>query len=137
MKALLIICVFALFTPILYAHDYHVMGMRKDGRKAQVVFHIPIPNENNAASMSLQTALSEYIDGTNFVSKYPGTLGAELIEIQNGSLYEQVEAISFLAADSNAQKQAKIDAKFTSLSVVVVTKIRNILKFWGLDRDVP
>ena len=137
MRILLIIFIFALFSPTLYAHDYHVMNMRKDGRAARVIFHIPIPNENNAASVSLRTALSEYTDGTNFVSKYPGIAGAELTAIQNGSLYEQVETVVFLAADSNGQKQTKIDEKFTLLSTSVLNKMREILKFWGLDRDVP
>ena len=137
MRILLIICVFALFSPTLYAHDYHVMNMRKDGRAAQVVFHVEILDENNAVGISLQTALKEYIDGANFVSKYPGIAGTELIDIQNGSLYEQVETVVFLAADTNGQKQAKIDNKFISLSASVLNKTREILKFWGLDRDVP
>ncbi len=141
---LIVFIAFFVWTGIASANDYHVMGNRDDGRSARVVFHIPIPVENNSASVALRTAVGEYIkprleDGTfgTFKSIYQGILTAEETQLQNGELYEHVNSVKFLALDTNAQKQTKIDNKFTALSTSVLTKIRARLKFWGLDRDVP
>ena len=60
----------------------------------------------------------------------------ELAQIQSGELYEHAETVTFLAADSNAQKQAKIDAKYTALTTTILAKARATLKFWGLNRTV-
>lgn len=114
--------------------NYHVKTITADGRKANVVFHIPIPVENNGAGVSLRTALSQHM-GT-FESKVPWLAGQEVADLQNGELYEQPETVTFLAADSNAQKQAKIVARYATLSVSVPSKVRATLKFWGLDGSV-
>ncbi len=124
--------------------DYHVRQIREDGREANVVFHIPIPVENNGAGVPLRTALSEQIkprleDGTFgiFQSQLQGITAGELIQLQTGELSERAETVSFLAADTNAQKQAKIDDRYTKLTTSALNIIRTRLKFWGLDRNVP
>lgn len=61
----------------------------------------------------------------------------ELTQLGTGELYEHSETVTFLAADTNGQKQAKIDARYTALSTSILEKARTILKFWGLDRDLP
>ena len=127
-----------LFSPsLVFANDYHVLSMRADGRTANIVFHIPIPVENNSTGTSLRTALSQYIDGANYVSKVPWIQPGELTQIQNGELYEHSKTVKFLAADTNGQKQTKIDNRYTSLATTALNKIRAILKFWGMDRNVP
>lgn len=132
------------FIGVAIAEDYHVRAVSKNGRNATVIFHIPIPLENNAASISLPTALSEYIkprndDGTfgTFISNLQGIAAEELTTLQAGSLYEHIETVSFLAADTEGQKQTKIDNRFTALSINVLNNVRAILKFWGKARDVP
>ena len=114
--------------------NYHVKSITPNGRKASVVFHIPIPVENNGAGRALRDAVSEFKGGT---SQVPWIDPAELTQLGNGELYEHSETVGFLAADSNAQKQAKIDARFTALSTSVLDKARATLKFWGLNRDLP
>ncbi len=123
--------------------NYHVRMIRDDGREASVIFHIPIPNENNSAPISLRTAVSQFIkprndDGTYGVFKSQiEALGAEETQLQNGELYEHVEVVKFLAADNNAQKQTKIDNRYTALTTGILNRIRANLKFWGFDRNVP
>lgn len=123
--------------------DYHVRSISEDGRKASIIFHIPIPAENNAAGIPLRTALSEYIkprnsDGTYgiYQSMMYGINPVELTQIQNGELYEHEERITFPAAAANLEKQTQIDNRFTDLSAVVVNRIRERLKFWGKNRNV-
>jgi hypothetical protein len=113
----------------------HVKSISPNGRRASVVFHIPIPIEDNNAGVDLRVALSQHIDGSNFVSAVPW-LTTELSKIQSGELYEHSETVAFLAADNNAQKQAKIDARYTALTITILAKARATLMFWGLNRDV-
>ena len=117
--------------------NYHVKEISPDGRRASVVFHIPVPTENNSSGVALRTALSQYIDSANFASQVPWVVGqAEENLIKNGELYEHSETFGFLAADNNTQKQSKLDNRYTALSVSIITKIRAILKFWGMDKNV-
>jgi hypothetical protein len=99
-----------------------------------VVFHIPIPVEDNSAGKPLRGAVSESTGGT---SQVPWIDAGELAQLGNGELYEHSETVGFLAADSNVQKQAKIDARFTALSTSVLNRARATLKFWGLNRNLP
>lgn len=123
--------------------NYHVRGISEDGRYATVIFHIPIPLENNAAGVSLRTALSEYIkprnsDGTYgiYQSMMYGINPVELTQIQSGELYEHEERITFQAAATNLEKQTQVDNRFTDLSTIVVNRMRERLKFWGKNRNV-
>ncbi len=124
--------------------NYHVKTQNEAERSAQVIFHIPIPVENNGVGVALRTAVSEYVkprleDGTFgvFQSQVVGIVGSELTQLRNGELYEKVENINFLATDYNAQKQTKIDNRYTALTIGGLNRIRKVLKFWGLNRDVP
>lgn len=114
--------------------NYHVKTVSPDGRKASVVFHIPIPVEDNSAGKPLRDAVSEHIG--MFTSQVPWLPANEVTELENGEVYEHAETVNFLAADGNAQKQAKIDARYTALTSSVLTRMREVLKFWGKDRDV-
>ena len=65
-----------------------------------------------------------------------GIAAEELTQLQNGELYEVSKTVKFLAADTDGQKQAKIDDRYTVLTTSAVNNVRNILKFWGLNRDI-
>lgn len=123
--------------------NYHVRNISVNGRNASVIFHIPIPVENNGASVALRTAVSEFIksqndDGTwgTFQSGLQGIVAGELTQLQAGELYEHRETVKFLANDSNAQKQTKLDNRYTALTTTVLNQVRAKLKFWGLNRDI-
>ena len=138
MKRIVVLILFMLIALPVFAEDYHVLRVSEDGRKAQVAFHIPIPDTNNTASYSYRSAVSEYVGGAGFVSQIRWVLEAqEQTDLENGVLYEHVQSVNFASSDSNGQKQTKIDDKFTSLSISVLSKIQAKLKFWHLSRDVP
>ncbi len=113
--------------------NYHVKSISSDGRKANVVFHIPIPDEQNSASFSLRTAVSQYKGGT---SQVPWITGAELTQLGTGELYEHFEMVVFEGGASNLEKQTTIDNRYTTLSTTVLDRIRTVLKFWGKDRNI-
>jgi len=116
--------------------NYHVKTVSEDGRNASVVFHIPVPAENNSAGVALRTALSQMIDSATFVSQVPWIAGAELTQLKNGELYEYADTVHFYGEDNNAQKQTRLDNKYTSLATDGVDRLREILKFWGFNRDI-
>lgn len=121
----------------VYANDYHVKTQNKIARSAVVAFHIPIPDDTNAAAYSLRSAVSEYVGGADFASEVPWLGGTETANLQNGLLFEEVVTVKFLAAADNAQRQTKIENKFTELASSIVTRLKTILKFWRLNGNVP
>lgn len=136
--------ILSVFAGVVWAENYHVLGVAENGRSANVIFHVPIPVENNSANISLRTALASYIktretDGTfsAFNSAFEAVSAGELTQLRAGELHEHRAIVKFLAADTDLQKQTKIDNKYTVLTTSVLAKIRAILKFYGKNRDVP
>jgi hypothetical protein len=118
--------------------NYHVLESFKNDR-ATIAFHIPVPVENNGVSVPLRTAVAQYVSG-EAVTQVPWLLAdfpAEHAQIQNGEIYEQVETVEYDANLTNAQKQAQMDNRFAVLNTAVVNRLRDVLKFWGFNRDVP
>ncbi len=138
MKKIIAVFILMLIASPVFASDYHILKLSKNGRSAQVAFHISIPDVNNSASYSYRSAVSEYVGGVNFVSQVPWALVAqEQTDLEAGLLYEVIGNVHFAALDNNAQKQAKIDAKFTSISADALSELQAVLAFWQFNRDVP
>lgn len=119
--------------------DYHVLESIKNDR-VRVAFHVAVPSETNVVGVNLQTAVSQYLSGQAIVTEVPwleAEIPAEYAQIQNGEVYEHVEIVEYDANLSVGQKQTEMDNRFAMLTTVVVNTIRDILKFWGHNRDVP
>lgn len=121
--------------------NYHVLVVTEKLTKAQVVFHIPIPEENNTAGVSLRTALYQYQGNDTIVSVIPDhatNFSGENADIQSGAIYEHSKVVVFTNANNTpAQKQGEMDNMYTSLAVSVLETIRKVLKYWGKYRNVP
>ena len=124
--------------------DYHVLGQNQKEHRADVVFHIPIADENNSVGVNLRTAVSQYVrprldDGSlgDFQSEVSWITAPESALLQSGDLFEHSEIFEYLQDETDLQKQTKIDARYTTLKTKVLDKIRKVLQFWGKDRDVP
>ena len=122
--------------------NYHVLEINELENHAQVAFHVSVPDELNGAGINLRTALKQYLErgaqsGT-IESGVPWIAPAELTELQAGDLYEYLADTEFANAHAaDLEKRDQIDAKYTTLVPAVQDRIRKILKFWGMDRDVP
>jgi hypothetical protein len=120
--------------------DYHVLQTNRKKDKATVAFHIPIASGINAAGVNYQTALTEFEPfGTtdSAVPNHDTNFASENTELVSGSMYERVETVEFDANANNAAKQAVIETRFTQLSGTVPGQLQDVLKFWGLNDDVP
>lgn len=121
--------------------NYHVLAVTPKLTKASVVFHIPIPDENNTVGVSLRLALYQYQGNATIVSAVPDhaiNFSGENANIQSGAIYEYSKVVVFTNANNTpAQKQGEMDSMYTSLAVSVLARIRKVLKYWGKFRNVP
>ena len=118
--------------------NYHVLQTTKKDR-AQIAFHIAVPNENNDVNKNLQTAIMQSISQESTLTQVPWLetdFASEYLQIQNGEIYEHAVSVQYDGNLSNATKQSIMDDKYTSLIPIVQNEIRARFKFWGLNRDV-
>jgi len=118
--------------------DYHILDNRPDGNQLRVVFHLPVPNENNAVGLNKRTALIEYLGGPQVSVLPESRLGAgEADALAAGELYELVWQYDTNPGETLLNKRDALDAKFTSFSNGVIAQLEVRLDFWGYGRDVP
>jgi hypothetical protein len=115
--------------------NYHILDGRMDGNRFRVIFHIPVPDEDNDALVNLRVALVQLLDST--VSSVPFITGAEQTQLDNGELYEYTWQYDTHPGLTLTQKRDALDTKFAEFSTSVVSQIRARLKYWGYGRDVP
>ena len=120
--------------------DYHIIDVVRKRDKATVAFHIDVPSENNAASKALSDCIVERIarDGADVtaVPNHSTDFGVENAALVAGTVYEYVETISFDANESNANKLAVVEARYTALNTAAPDWLRQEFKFWGYNGDV-
>lgn len=122
--------------------NYHILDTNRKLTKARVIFHIEIPDELNNDSTNYRTAVLEWQGGGTISSKVPNLdteFASEYAAMQTGEIYEYEDTVTFSSADlTNVQKRNEIDDWYTDLSNNFVNdKVKKILKFWGMNRDVP
>jgi len=121
--------------------DYHILDMDELENRVGVIFHIPVPDELNKAGVNLRTAVKQYlenqiINGT-ITSKVPWISSSELIDIQNGLIYEHFKLFQFSNAHATkTTKMSELNSEYTRLVTRIQDKIRKTLKYWGLDVNV-
>jgi len=117
--------------------DYHILRGSADGNSLTVVFHVPIPDQNNTAGINLRTALSE-LNGGSVESVLPSNrLGTgEQAALDAGALYEHVFEYHTRPGMDAAEKQAELDQRYSNLSTGIANQVANQLEYWGYGRDV-
>ena len=119
--------------------NYHVLEMSHKKNEVIVVFHIAVPNENNAVGINLRSAIKQWSWKKIDISCVPWLAEGdpdEYLAIQNGAIYEHNKIVEFDASLTTLQKRSLIDDMYTSLANSIPNIIRNRFSFWGLDRDV-
>ena len=121
--------------------NYHILQTTKKLTKAQVVYHISIPNETNSGGTNYRTAVYQWQGNNTIISKVPNLdieFPTENTAIQNGEIYELAETFTFSNANlSNSEKRDEIDSRYTYLANNYYDDvIKKKLKFWGMDRDI-
>lgn len=119
--------------------NYHILNSKEKDQSVRVAFHIPIPNTNNSVGVNYRIALKQFKPFTT--SQVPWLIGAEVIQLQDGELYEHVISVVYRVKASDVDKQTIIDAEYNRLrggtDESILKKLQSQLKYWGKDRNVP
>jgi hypothetical protein len=117
--------------------SYHVLTCSEKDHESTVAFHFAVPDSNNSAGVNWRTALKAYRPSPgSAVPNLEADFAVEYAAIQNGEVYEHVEAIPVTATWSNDDKIAALSAAYTSLSATTLARLAAILKYWGYYHDV-
>ena len=121
--------------------NFHILNTSEKLTNARVVYHVAIPDEMNNDSTNYRTAVYEWQGGGTISSIVPNIeteFAAEYAAMQTGEIYEYVETFIFSNANlSNLAKRTEIDNRYTEIATEQVNYLKKILKFWGMNRDVP
>lgn len=115
--------------------NYHILEVNRKQDDARVVFHIDVPADTNFAGMTYRAALVEWLGGAPVESAIPG-LDTAAHGLDDGSIYEHVEVVDFPADETNANKQAIIEATYISRQAAILARIQAQLEFWSFNADV-
>lgn len=122
--------------------NYHILQISpSDGGMSEnisLIFHIPIPDQNNNANVSYRIAIASLVNAEN-VSSVPwleADFPAEYADIQTGAVYEVSRMLRLPAEWTPVQKRDRIDAYYNVLKGELLAKIQQRMSFWELNRDV-
>lgn len=122
--------------------DYHILQIsQSDGGMSEnisIVFHIPVPDQNNNAGVSYRTAIASLVDAES-VSAVPWLMADfpdEYADIQAGVIYECSRMLRLPAEWTPTQKRDRIDAYYNTLKGELLNEAQQRFSFWGLNRDV-
>ena len=117
--------------------NYHILSADKYGNSFSVVFHIPVPDQDNDVGYSYRTAIVEWQGGAaNIASSVPFISGAELTQMQAGELYEVSETFNSNPIETLTQKRDRLDIRYGELVTEVQADFQDSLGYWGYNRDV-
>lgn len=117
--------------------NYHILAGDKYGNSFSVVFHVPVPDQDNNVSYSYRTAIVEQQGGAaNINSSVPFIGGAELTQLQAGELYEVSETFNSNPNETLAQKRDRLDTRYAEVVAEVQADFQDCLGYWGYSRDV-
>lgn len=117
----------------------HVLAVSEMKHEVDLVYHVPVPAETNAAGLALSVAAKQYLGRSGAItSRVPdlaATNAAELTQIENGEVWEHATRMEFDAKLTNLQKAVLIDADYQAKAESITARIRNVLSFWGMTRN--
>ena len=128
--------------------NYHVLYMNRKRTEATVVYHIPIPDEDNHAQNNsgnnfhnLRDALVEYLTQggatiTTMVPNLETEFASEWSDIQSGAIYEYSETRGLNGNFDDSQRFSKWDDRYNTLETRWQRRWRRMLRLWGSDKDV-
>lgn len=117
--------------------NYHTLEASEKDHKIHVVFHIPVPDEDNEVGWNLRLCLKYYQPFISSIIPYLATLApTEVTALQNGELYEHSEVMGVCATLTNSEKIALVDARYAQLIMEIQNKLRKQLKYYGFGKNI-
>lgn len=116
--------------------NYHILQGQENGNRYQVIYHLSVPDTNNAAGVNHRDIMAAQL-AVGWTSAVPHITAPEIALIEAGELYEFSFEYFTNPAILLAAKRDELDAKFAILSAGVIAQLEARYEFYGLDRDVP
>lgn len=116
--------------------DYHILSADRYGNTFQVVMHFPVPDQLNDAGVNYRTAIVEWQGGAP-IQSILSNIGAEQTQLDAGELYEQSYTFHSNPGETQAQKQAKLDAMWDQKRAETQADLVKVLSYWGFNRTIP
>ena len=118
--------------------NYHILSGKPDGNQLRVVFHLPVPDTNNAVGVGYQAALLMHLGGAQDSIVPASLLGAnEQASLTSGALYEHVWQFGTQPETTLLEKRDILDARYTAFASGIIAALQARLEFYGYNRDVP
>lgn len=115
--------------------NYHILEGRSDGNHFTVVYHLPVPDIDNAVGFNYREAVRGQL-GVDWASTVPHITIGEKTQILAGELYEHSWGYDTQPGMSLVEKREELDAKFTTFSVGIIAQLEARYEFYGFDRDI-
>lgn len=100
------------------------------------VFHIAIPEANNAVGISYRSALVQHLGGASAIGSVLPDSG-EVAGLQAGSLLEVSETVRFSSINlTDAQRLQQVRAAYNARKDVLIAELQERLLFYGYSGTV-
>ena len=111
--------------------NIHIKELDIKNKTVSCVFHIPVPAGNNSAGVVWTTAVKNSL---NPIAEMSYNNQTENTAIENGEMLETAVTVRFSSISiTDAQRLAEVEAKYETESVILLQKLANKLKFFGLE----
>lgn len=115
--------------------NYHILQGQANGNRYQVIFHLLVPDTDNAAGMNHRTIMAAQL-GADWISAVPHITAGEIAQVEAGELYEFLFVYFTNPSVPLSTKRDELDAKFAVLSAGIIAQLEARFEYYGLDRDV-
>ena len=119
--------------------DIHILEGNDDANEFNVAFHVPVPNEDNAVGVNLQTCVTQdpiaqihplvVKGGDN--SDVPWIAQPEKDAMNAGEIVEYQDAFTRTPGETPTQDLTRIKGKWHAVEAKAVEFLRNRYKYWG------
>ncbi len=108
----------------------HILQKDTENKTVNCIFHIPVPDANNAVGVNWRTAILRGLKPTASMDWNP----VENSSIVNGAVLEVSETVRFSTVDlTNAQRLAEVEAAYTTRTSTLLSELAAKLDFFGME----
>ena len=108
----------------------HILEQDVKNKMITCIFHIPVPDANNAVGINWRTAV---VSSMSPAPLLPLNDATENTQITNGEVLEVMESIRFSSTNlTDAQRLAEINTAYTARSADLLSDLAIKLNYYGL-----
>lgn len=119
------------------ASQYVVLEQADEANVVRVVVHTDVPaTGTNQVGTQWQTAVSQWRAGAASAVPVAILPAGRQTDLDNGLFHEWSLSVEYDRNETNANKQAALEAEISARAADELTEMQNILQFWGATGSV-